>query len=808
MIKEIVKHSVRSFSRQKNYVLINILGLSIGIACSLLISMYVFYELSYDSFNEKSDRIYRVILDGKIGGQEVQASSTATPIGPTMLQEFPEVEDYTRLNIGGETIIKFEDKNFAEDKFAEADSSFFRIFSIPLVKGDILTILDAPYKVALSESTAKKIFGEVDPIDKMLRIGNDTSLYKVTGVFQNIPGNSHFEANIIGSFLSNPRANDNQWLSNSFNTYLLLKPGTNYNDVNSKIPAMIKKYIGPLIQQFIGISLDDFFSQGNKYTLFLQPLLDIHLQPEIQQDTKPANDPKYLYIFASIAILIIIIAAINFMNLSTAQASKRAKEVGIKKVSGSSKGLLIKQFLTESMILSFLALLLAILFIELFLPYFNSLLQVDLNMNYFKNWYSIPALLLITIFVGLLAGSYPAFYLSAFKPIQVLKGSIKDNLKNGKLRSVLVILQFSISIILIIGTTIMYRQINYMQNKDLGFEKEQLLVIRRAEVIGNRIKSFKEELLNVNGVLKVTASTALPAHNNNNNGHLVEGRREETLLLETNWVDYDYLETFGMELAEGRFFDKNYPTDVDACVINERAAHHYNFSPALGTRFLRGDNNNPDSIAYSPVIGVVKDFHFRSLQTEITPYIFIFKQENTNWGFVTAKISANSIKKTINGIENVWKDFTGNEPMQYFFLDESFNNLYKEEARNSKLAIIFTMLAIFIASLGLFGLTSFTVEQRTKEIGIRKAMGASVAKIFKLIAKEIVILISISTLIAWPLIYYIAKNWLQNYHYRINLGAFDFLLGFIIAIVIAVITISYRTLKSAKVNPAVSLKYE
>jgi len=807
MIKDIFKHSIRSFSRQKGYVFINILGLSIGIACSLLISLYVMHELSYDTFNDKSDRIYRIILDGKIGGQEVQASSTATPIGPTMLQEFPEVEDYTRLNIEGETIIKFEDKNFTEDKFVEADSSFFKIFTIPLVKGDIITVLDAPYKVAISESTAKKIFGKTDPMDKMLRIGNDTALYKVTGVFQDIPGNSHFEANIIGSFITNRRANDNQWLSNSFNTYLLLKPGTNYKDVNSKIPEMIEKYVGPLILQFLGISLDDFFSQGNKYTLFLQPLLDIHLQPEIQQDTKPANDPKYLYIFASIAILIIIIAAINFMNLSTAQAARRAKEVGIKKVSGSSKGLLIRQFLTECMILDGLRGRIAIFTIEISLHAFNNLLQVNLELNFIDKWFIIPALIFIAFFVGLLAGSYPAFYLSSFKPVLVLKGNLKDSMKNGKLRSVLVVLQFSISIILIVGTTIMFRQIHYMQNKDLGFDKEQLLVIRRAEVIGKQIKSFKADLLQVSGVLKVTASTAIPAHNNNNNGYLVEGRKDETLLLETNWVDYDYLETFGLKISEGRFFDKNFPSDERACIINERAVKHYNFSPVLETRFI-GHEDNTDSIYYVPVIGVVKDFHFRSLQTEITPYIFHFKDENTNWGFITVKISANSINKTILGIETIWKDFSGNEPMQYFFLDESYNNLYKEEARNSKLAIIFTILAIFIATLGLFGLTSFTVEQRTKEIGIRKAMGASISNIFYLISKEIILLISISTVIAWPFIYYVGNNWLQNYHYRINLNVFDFIIGFIVAIVIALITISFRTIKSARVNPAVSLKYE
>jgi len=799
MIKDLVKHSIRSFGKQKGYVLINMLGLSIGIACSLLIALYVMYELSYDTYNDKAERIYRVILDGKIGGQEVTGSFTASPVGPTMLADFPEVEDYTRLNVWGETIIKNNDISFTEEAYIECDSSFFKIFSLPLIKGNINDVLNAPNKLVLSELTAKKIFGSEDPMDKMLKVGNDSALYKVSGIFKDIPGNTHFKANIIGSFLSNRRASDNYWLSNSFNTYLLLREGANPKEVDKKIPEMIAKYVGPLIQQAIGISIEDFLTQGNKYSMFLQPLLKIHLQPEVQQDTKPANDPKYLYIFASIALLIIVIAAINFMNLSTAQAAKRAKEVGIKKVSGSSKWLLIKQFLAESLILSFFSLLVAVLIVEISLPYFNNLLQVNLDFGYTNNWYTIPALLIITAFVGFLAGTYPAFYLSAFKPVLVLKGSLKDSMKNGKLRSILVILQFSISIILIIGTSIMYRQIKYMQNKDLGFQKEQLLVIQRADVIGNKIKSFKEELLKVEGVLKVTASTALPAHNNNNNGHVVEGRRDEVLLLETNWVDYDYLETMGMEIVEGRFFDKNYPTDVEAVVLNERAVKHYNFSPAIGTRFLNSDNDNPDSATYAPVIGVVKDFHFRSLQQEITPYIFVFKGEDNNWGFVTARISPNNIKNTIKNIENVWKEFSNNDPMQYYFLDESFNDLYREEARNSKLAIIFTLLAI---------LTSFTVEQRTKEIGIRKAMGANVASIFFLIAREIVILIGIATLIAWPLIYYFAKSWLQNYHYRISLTVFDFAVGFLVAISIAILTISYRTIRSARANPVDSLRYE
>ena len=806
MIKNIFKHSIRSFRRQKTYLFINVLGLSIGIACSLLIALYVFFELSYDNFHEKKEQIHRVILDGKIGGQEIQGAFTASPIGPTMFKDFPEVEDYCRLNFQGETAIKYKDKHFLEKWHVEADSSFFNIFSIPLIKGNKTTALDAPYKVVLSETTAKKIFGNEDPVNKMIQISTDTSLYKVTGVYKDIPDNSHFNARFISSFLTNKRSNNGHWLSNSFSTYLLLKPGTDPKNVDKKIPDMLVNYVGPLIEQAIGISWEEFLSKDNKYSMFLQPLSDIHLNPAIQQEDKPANDPKYLYIFGIIAILIIVIASINFMNLSTAQAAKRAKEVGIKKVSGSSRTSLVNQFLTESLLLSFLSLIVAIIIVQLTLPYFNNLLLTNLKLNFLSNGYTIPALILLAIFVGLLAGSYPAFYLSAFKPVVVLKGSIKDSMKNGKLRSILVILQFSISIILIVGTLIMFRQIQYMQNKDLGFNKEHLLVLSRADIIGNKVESFKEELKKLPGVLNVTASTALPSRNNNNNGHMVEGRREETLLLETTWADYDFIDTYEMEMAQGRYFDRDYPSDKQACVINERAVKHYNFTAPLETRFLT--DMDPKETDYQQVIGVVKDFHFRSLQTEITPYIIIFKNENMNWGYVTARITGSNINKTVADVEKIWKDFSNNEPIQYFFLDESFNNLYKEEARNSKLAIVFTILAILIASLGLYGLTSFTVEQRTKEIGIRKAMGASIGNVFYIISKEIILLISVSALLAWPVIYFIAKNWLQNYHYKINLSPVYFATGLVLALIIALITITYKTLKAARTNPANSLRYE
>ena len=808
MVKNILKHSLRALSRQKSYVFINIIGLSIGIACSLLIALFVIHELSYDQFNTKKDRIYRVILHGKLSGQEVHVSSTASPIGPTMFQDFPEVIDYVRMNTWSETVIRKDEESFIINDFIEADSSFFKIFSLPLIKGNIETVLNAPHKVVLSESSVKKIFGNEDPMDKMLKIGTDSTLYKVTGVMKDIPETSHFDANVIGSFMTNPRANDNEWLSNSFETYVLLNDEKSVDNVSGKLHGMLVRHVGPLIQEFFGISFEEFLGKGNQYSLELQPLLKIHLTPEIEHSVKPASNPKYLYLFGSIAILIIIIAAINFMNLSTAQAAKRAKEVGIKKVSGSSKRILIWQFFTESLFLSLLSLVIAIIIIEITLPYFNNLLQSNLKIEYIDKWYTISGLISIALFVGILSGSYPSFFLSSFKPVSVLKGSIKDSMKNGRLRSVLVILQFTISIILIVGTMIIFKQINFMINKDIGFKKDKLIVISRAAVLRSQVKAFKEVVLQIPGVKNVSASTAAPAHNNNGNGYTIKGRDQETFLMETNWVDYDYFDTYGIKLSSGRLFDESFSTDQEACIVNESTVRNFNLENPFDIRFDITDNNPEAETRYMPIIGVVNDFHFRSLHSKIEPYVFRFKNDDILWGYISIKIASEVPNNTLNKIEDVWKDFTSNEPIHYFFMDEDLKRLYSEEQQNAKLSIVFTILAIVIASLGLFGLTSFTVEQRTKEIGIRKAMGASVGNIFYIISKEIIILVSIATLIAWPAIFFIARNWLQNYHYKIDLNIFDFLTGFIIALGIAVLTISYRTLKSARLNPASSLRYE
>ena len=806
MFTNLIKHSISSFKRQRSYIIINILGLSIGIACSLLIALYVINEASYDQFNVKKDRIFRTILNGKIGGQEVITSSSPAIMGPTMLKEFPEIEDFLRMNGRGPTVIEYNKQTFTEEHIVEADSSFFNFFSIPVLKGDLKSLLNAPHKVVLSETTAKRIFGNENPIDKPIKIGTDTLRYIVTGVMADIPQNSHFEANLLTSFITNQRSKSPTWMNNSFSTYFLLKPNTSYKTVDAKYPELLKKYVGPEIQQYTGISLNDFIAKGNKYRFYLQKLSDIHLNTSIQQDFKASVDPKYLKIFGSIAILIVLIAAINFMNLSTAQASRRAKEVGIKKVAGSTRGMLVAQFLSESFILSLISLIVAVVFIKLSLPFFNNLLGAKLSLSLLSNWYVIPLLILFSVFVGVLAGSYPAFFLSSFNPYEVLKGSVKNSMQNGRLRRVLVVFQFAVSILLIVGTMIMYRQIKYMLNKDVGFKKEQLIVINRAEALGGKIKSFKEIVKNIPGVVNISSSTAIPGRTNNNNGYMMEGRKDETFLMTTSWVDYDFLATYGMTLVSGRTFNESFSSDKEACIVNESAVKDFKITDIEKTRFM--EPRDSGKINYLPVIGVVKNFNYESLRNPIGPYILKFQNDNMLWGYITVRLSGQNYSKTISSIEEKWKEFVSNNPLQYYFLDADFELMYKQEKQNAQMAVIFSILAIFIAALGLFGLTSFTVEQRTKEIGVRKAMGSSVTGIYIVISREVVILVSISALIAWPLVYFWAGKWLQNFYYKINLGFFTLVIGLAIALGIAVLTISYRILRAARVNPAQSLKYE
>jgi putative ABC transport system permease protein len=806
MFTNLIRHSIRSFKRQRSYIIINVLGLSIGIACSLFIALYILNEVSYDKFNTKKDRIFRVILNSGGGGSESDIFATPAVLGPTLVKQFPEVDRFLRMNSPGSKEIEYNNQIFTEEHLVEADSSFFDFFTIRVIKGDRGNLLNAPHRIVISESTAGKLFGTENPIDKPLKIGSDTVRYTVSGVMEDTPENSHFQANIISSFMTNPESNDQIWFSSSFSTYLLLKPNSRYNTIEAKFPELVKTHLAPEIQEYLGISLDDFVAGGNKYGFSLQNLEDIHLNPSIHQQFKDAGDSKYLKILGTLAIFIVIIAAINFMNLATAQASRRAKEVGIKKVGGSSRGMLITQFLTESVFLAFISLVIALVIIKVTLPYFNNLINAKLSVNLFAGWYTIPGVILFTILIGFLSGSYPALYLSSFNPYEVLKGSLKKSVKNGLLRKVLVVFQFSISILLIVGTIIMYRQIKYVQYKDLGFNKDQIMVIDKAGALGTKINSFKETLKGFPGIINIVSSTAVPGRNNRTAGCKMEGGKDEMFDLETNYIDYDYLETYGIKLVSGRSFNKSFTTDPEACMLNESAIRKLGISNLETARISKpGD---PMSKNYLQVIGVVKNFNFKSLHYQIDPYLFCLRTDDTYGGYLSVKLSASDISKTISAIENKWKEFTGNKPLGYYFVDKDFEQMYKAEKQNARMAVIFSIMAIFIASLGLFGLTSFTVEQRTKEIGVRKAMGSTVTGIYAVISKEVILLTFIAAIIAWPIIYFIAGKWLESFYYKLPLSAFSFISGLAIALGIAIITISYRIIRAAGMNTAQSLKHE
>ncbi|OFY66979.1 MAG: hypothetical protein A2Y71_15990, partial [Bacteroidetes bacterium RBG_13_42_15] len=632
--------------------------------------------------------------------------------------------------------------------------------------------------------------------------------YSITGVCKDVPENSHFEFNMLGSFLTHWAASNEIWLSNNIATYILLTEGASAKDVEEKIKPVLLKHIGPELQQYMGVNVEDFEATGSRYGILLQPLSDIHLNPAVETQFKQPNDRKYVYIFALVAIAILIIAVINYMNLSTAQSAGRAHEVGLKKVMGSGKIELVWQFLVESLIFSILSLLIALLLIELLLPYFNNLVHLNLDLGYFDKWYIIPLLLALSFVVGIVSGIYPAFFLSSFRPVVVLTGKLRSGVKSGILRSILVVFQLTISIILIIATIVIFRQVHYMLNKDLGFNKEQVMVIEQVHALQDKINVFKKEIENIPGVIACSHSTAVPGHMNNVNGYMIAGRPpENSVILTTAWTDYDQLKTYGIELVEGRFLSEDFATDSNACVINETAVKNFQLEDPLNTRFILPSPSG-EKMIFQNVIGIVKDFHFTSLREVIQPYIFLNAGSQQNWGYFSIKMMPENVNQTVKQVEKIWKDFTNDYPIQYFFMDEDFNRQYQEDRRTGSLSLVFGILAIFIASLGLYGLTSFTVEQRTKEIGIRKIQGADISMIIYLMLKESTIMIAIATVIGWVLSYLYLSNWLENYSYRISLSPADFILSLVIILLISWLTISYWTIKAARTNPAEALRYE
>jgi len=812
-----VRVTLRSLSKNKAFNAINIAGLAIGLASAIFIILYIISETSYDKFNKRSADIYRLYVDGKMTGEEFKGAWNSPVTGPTLYEEIPEIENFCRFDFQSNQLIWVNpDNKFLEDRIMLADSSFFEVFSIKLLEGDPATCLDEPQTILLTESKAAQYFPEGDPIGKSIAMDSESNLFRVTGVVEDAPRTSHFIYDFIVSYSSDERSRATFWLSNWMMTYILVTPGTDQDQLNSKIRASVLENIRAQLQQFMGITPEEFEEAGNSYGILTQPLLDIHLDQEIDVPNgdgyRPIGNRTYLVIFGVIAFFILVIASINFMNLSTARSLSRAKEVSLRKVVGSDRKQLIKQFLFESVFLSLVSLVIALVLVVVLIKPFNNLVGMNLELGDISRWYMVSSFALLAILVGLLSGSYPSFVLASFKPIFALKGNAST--KNGTtvLRNILVIVQFSISIIIIAGTLVIYWQFRYMTNKDLGFDKEQLVVLERLHPLDKQIQAFKEELCSHSSILTATNSTAYLGATNNNSTFAIKGRPvEESAMLFVYYTDEDFMETYRFPLAtpDSRFLSRDFPGDSSACLINEATVRKYALKDPLNTIFIEPSDQGFDK--ERRVIGVVSDHHFSSLKDEIGAQIIMLKPQSWDWhGYITLRIAGGreNIEAAMAHVDKTWKAFTNDEPLQYFFLDEQLENYYAEEKRTGIITLIFSILAIFIASLGLFGLTLYNSQKRIREIGLRKVLGATEGNVIAVISKSVGYAVGISILIAMPVAYFMMQDWLRGFPYNVGFQPLLFLMAAMLAIIIAMVTVTITALKAARINPAMALHYE
>ena len=798
MFKNYLYIALRNIKKHKGYSLINILGLAIGMACCILIFLYVLYELSYDKYHENAGMIYRLKSDAQIGDNHLHIPKSSPPMAEYMVENFPEVSNATRLRELGSVPVRYRENQYYEGHIFFADNSFFDLFTSPLLKGNPKTALTTAYTAVITEDTAMKYFGDEDPTGKVLTIDEDAD-FTITGVVSNVPRNSHFVFDILCSFethAQNNRMSMVNWLSLNYYTYILIQKGSDPRTLEQKFPDMIATNAGNILKAVKG-----------DLKLSLQPLRGIHLHSRLEQEISATSNIAYVYIFSAIALFILFIACMNFMNLSTARSAKRAQEVGMRKVLGAHKARIIRQFLSESLITSSIACVVALLFVEIVLPLFRSVSGINLRINYVENPWLIPGLIGLTIFVGLVAGSYPAFFLSAFQPIRVLKGSSKTGTASARFRGVLVIVQFTISIALIIGTIIVFNQLKYMKNTNLGFDKEQVLIIPISdESTVESLAPFKEELKNNPSIINVAASSHVPGQTTYYNPFLPEGfTRDQMPWMGQLNVDVDYLPTLEIEFVAGRNFSQELKTDqTRSVIINETAAKRFGWDNPVGKTI--GELSNSGGILKRPVIGVVKDFHIESLHREIVPLLIT---NNPEWlNTLSIKIRTQNIPETMDFLSKRWNQHNPYRPFQFSFLDDSFDAQYRADEKLSKIFSYFSILAIFIACLGLFGLASYMAEQRTKEIGIRKVLGASISEIVKLLTKEFSKWVLAANIIAWPVAYYAMNKWLEGFAYRVGMKISTFLLAAIVTLAIALLTVSYKAVCSAKADPANSLRYE
>ncbi|MES1215831.1 MAG: ABC transporter permease [Bacteroidota bacterium] len=794
MIKNNIKIAFRSLLRHKVFSFINILGLAVGISACFLIYLYVTFETSYDDFHSKGDRIYRVITDVKTPTETIESSYITSPVAINLKRDFPEIEDAVRIAPDG-FLVKKGNVKFQESKSVLADSTLFNVFDFPLIAGDKKTALVEPMSIVISQTAAKKYFGKEDPMGQQVQLTGAAINAKITGVMKDIPKNSQIEADMIVSISSwkpiyGQPISDSEWTNHTNYTYILVKPNTNVKALEAKFPAFQEFHHGAEAKK---LQMQDYLS--------LEPLKKVYLYSK--RGGFITGSINNVYIFSAIAIFILLIACVNFINLTTARSAERAKEVGIRKVVGAVRFQLARQFISESILICVIAFVLAIVLSAAALPLFNQLAGKEISDSIFSNPLHIAGLFLLSIGIGLIAGFYPSLVLSSFKPVSVLKGRFSTGTRGLILRKSLVVFQFTISIILIAATIIVYRQLNYMRSQSLGFSKEQTIVINTN--FDKNKDVFKQSLSSVPGVLSTTFSSHVPGGGSNSAYSEVENKKGEMQKsnLDLYFVDFDYVKQYDLKLAAGRTFSKEFATDsTQAMVINEAASKMLGYNTpqeAIGRKFDQWGRKGQ-------IIGVLKDFHYKSLQSNIPPLVMRF--EPWGLGMISIKVAAKNLPQTLKAIGDKWSQVIPNRPFEYDFLDEFFDRQYKAEDHFGNLFFNFAVLAIFISCLGLLGLSSYSTMQRTKEIGIRKVLGANVAGIVNLLSVEFIKLVVIALVLATPIAWFGMNKWLLDFAYRTSIAWWIFGLAGLLSVLIAFSTISYQAIKAAMMNPVKSLRTE
>jgi putative ABC transport system permease protein len=805
-----MKNKVMSF--------INILGLSLGIATCLVIGLYVSEELSYDRFFTNSDRIYRVNLEAKIGEEFLNEASIMAPVAQTFKDEIPEVEASTRvIKLNSTTKIRIGEQVIRKGKTAFVDPNFFEIFDLSFVSGDPTTALDKPNTLVITVDQAKALFEDQNPINQVIKledIGYYTSEYHnfagdytITGVIENIPENAHFHFDMLGSMLGNPDAKNQSWLSGNYVTYVLLNEGAGKAQMESKLPAITKKYMEGQMKQGLGMGYDEFFEKGNYIFLRLQPITAIHLNPLYtgKGDFEVGGDMQTVMIYLAIAVFMLLIACINFMNLSTAGASQRAKEIGVRKVMGSDQQHLVFQFLSESFVAVCIAMILGGVMAKIAIPFFNNFADKSLSM-----WVLLrPEILILLGFflllVTMLAGGYPAFFLSGFKPIESLKKKVSKS-GRGVFRSSLVVFQFAVSVALIIGALVVSQQMTFIQNKDLGYDRDQLIVIRDAGLLGDKLDVFRDRLRADPRVLSISKSAYIPSGPTDTSNENLTSKEDPTVNFRMirYGIDEEYVPTMGMEIVAGRNFSLDFGSEENNIIINQTAARELGIAEDPIGKVFEKMTDNQGGRQEVRVVGVVKDFVSKSLREPIRPLMMVY---NPYYSLIL-KVDSRDIPGLLSDMEQTWVGFNSGEAFHYAFLDELYNETYLQEAKIGSFLTLLALMTIFVACLGLFGLVTFTAEQRIKEIGIRKVLGSTVPQIVGMLAKDFIKLVVISFGIAFPAGFFFMDLWLQNFAYHIDIAWWIYALAAGITLVIAFGTIGLRSVKAALMNPVESLKSE